>query len=124
LPTAAALAALALTAAACGGGASGLGRPGGDGNAAPGADVTVVAKDVAFVRPPSTMLAGELRVALVNQGWAEHDLTFEPPGRTVAAARGRSTDAGTVALEPGTYTVHCSVQGHRQAGMEFTVEVT
>lgn len=99
-------------------------RAAGDRDAAVGADVTVVARDVAFERPPSTMPAGELRVALVNQGWAEHDLTFAPSGRTVAAARGRSTDAGTLTLEPGTYAFYCSVQGHRQAGMEFRVEVT
>ncbi|MGH2688989.1 MAG: hypothetical protein ACRDKW_09315 [Actinomycetota bacterium] len=119
----ASLAALAV-AAACGGGASGLGPSGGDGAAVAGADVTVVAEDVAFVRPPSTMPASEVRVALVNEGWAEHDLTFERPRRTVASARGRDTDVGSVTLEPGTYTVYCSVQGHRQAGMEFTVEVT
>ena len=122
LPTVAALTAL-VVAAACGGGASGRGRA--DGSAAAGgADVTVVARDVAFVDPPSTMPAGELRVALVNEGWAEHDITFERPRRRVASARGRSTDAGSVTLEPGTITVYCSVQGHRQAGMEFTVEVT
>lgn len=41
----------------------------------------------------------------------------------VHADRG-ATEAGSFTIdEPGTYTVYCSVPGHRQAGMEATLEV-
>lgn len=87
------------------------------------ADVRVIAEDVAFVDPPQRLSAGTHTLALVNDGSAVHDVTFEgPPGR-VAAAEGGDTAVGTVDLEPGTWTVYCSVSGHRQAGMEFRLTV-
>jgi plastocyanin len=87
------------------------------------ADVTVVADDMHFVEPPSTLPAGTTIVAIDNVGDAPHDLTFEGVDGAAVGARGGQAEAGEVTLEPGTYTVYCSVSGHREAGMEFTVTV-
>jgi plastocyanin len=110
--------ALALGLAACGGAAE---------TAAPAdaaaADVTVVADDVVYVDPPAELPSGRSVLAIDNVGDAPHDLTVEGvDGATVGAAGGELT-AGEVTLEPGTYTVYCSVSGHREAGMEFEVAV-
>lgn len=86
------------------------------------ADVVVVTEDMAFVDPPTQLDAGDLSIGLDNRGDARHDVTIEDVG-TVADARGGGQDLGDVTLEPGTYTVYCSLPGHRQAGMEYEVTV-
>lgn len=83
-----------------------------------------VAVDIAFEEAPTTASAGEATIALDNQGAALHDVTFEELGdEPVVEAEGGETATGTVELEPGTLTYYCSVPGHRQAGMEGTLEV-
>jgi plastocyanin len=88
------------------------------------ADVIVVADDLAYVDPPTELPAGERRVALVNQGRAPHDLSFEGDLGTVLEVSGRGDAIGTVVLHPGTYVVYCDIAGHRDAGMEFRLTVT
>lgn len=82
-----------------------------------------VAVDIEFEEAPSTAEAGELTIALDNQGGAPHDVTIEEEGdETVVEANGGETATGTIELEAGTYTYYCSVPGHR-ATMEGTLEV-
>ncbi|MGH7488337.1 MAG: cupredoxin domain-containing protein [bacterium] len=57
---------------------------------------------------------------------APHDLSIKGPG--VATAKSQVIDSGatselTVALEPGTYQLWCSVDGHRAKGMDTTITV-
>lgn len=81
------------------------------------------AVDIEFEEAPTTAEAGEVTIALDNQGGAPHDVTIEEEGdETVAEADGGETDTGTIELEPGTYTYYCSVPGHRSS-MEGTLEV-
>lgn len=83
-----------------------------------------VAVDIAYEEAPATAEAGELTIAIDNQGGVQHDVTIEEAGdTTVADAAGGETDSGTIELEPGTFTYYCSVPGHREAGMEGTLEV-
>jgi plastocyanin len=118
LTTSATFTALALAVAACG-------VPADTASPAPvsAADVTVVADDVRFVDPPSTLPAGTSIVAIDNVGDAPHDLTVEGVEGATVGARGGEAEAGELRLDPGTYRVYCSVSGHRDAGMEFTVTV-
>jgi plastocyanin len=88
------------------------------------ADVTVVADDMRFVAPPATLAAGTTVVALDNVDGAPHDLTVEGVDGATIGARGGEAEAGELTLESGTYTVYCSVGGHREAGMEFTLTVS
>lgn len=87
-----------------------------------GESVTFVAVDIDWEDPPEEVPAGEVTLELDNQGNTFHDLTVEELGdEVVAEAEGGETDSGTVTLEPGEYTMYCSVPGHREAGMETTV---
>jgi plastocyanin len=119
LTTSAAFTALALAVAACS-------TPAETTSPAPvtAADVTVVAEDMRFVDPPTSLPAGTSIVAIDNVGDAPHDLTVEGADGAAVGARGGEAEAGELTLEPGTYTVYCSVSGHREAGMEFELTVT
>lgn len=88
--------------------------------------VEFVADDLVFDEMPAEVAAGTVEFAMDNQGDLEHDLTIEELGdqRVVARTAGGTTASGTVQLEPGTYTLYCSVPGHRDGGMEETLEVT
>lgn len=111
---------LALGIAACGGTAAPTAAPAD----AATAEVTVVADDVTFVDPPTTLPPGRFVLAVDNQGDAPHDVTVEGVDGAVVGAMGHEVAAGEVTLEPGTYTVFCSVGGHRDAGMTFEVTVS
>lgn len=107
---------------ACGGGgdegASGEPVDAGDGT------VTIEASDLAFDPEQVSAAAGEIEVELNNVGAVEHDFVVEEAGDTeVVRADPGETATGSIELEAGTYTFYCSVPGHREAGMEGTLEV-
>ena len=52
-----------------------------------------------------------------------HDFTIDELDAHVAAEAGESETGGFRADEPGEYTYYCSVDGHREAGMEGTLVV-
>ena len=107
---------------ACGGG----GDDGSSGDSTGAADgtVSVEASDLAFDPQQLSAAAGEIEVELDNVGAVEHDFVIEEAGDTeVVVAGPGETATGTIELEPGTYTFYCSVPGHREAGMEGTLEV-
>jgi len=62
--------------------------------------------------------AGEVQIALSNDGAALHNLVFEngPSSEDLNSGETSTFDVGN--LEPGTYTIFCAVPGHRDAGME------
>lgn len=104
-----ALAALAL--AGCGGGGTGASDGG-------GTTVTIATKEFAFDPASVTAPAGGFTLTVDNaKGLVEHDVTIEGEDITVLAQPGASASA-EVDLEAGTYTIFCSVPGHRQSGME------
>lgn len=72
-----------------------------------------------------TAAAGEITVELTSQEGVEHTFVVEDLGdELVVAADQGETETGTVTIEdPGTYTVYCDVAGHREAGMEASLEV-
>jgi len=73
--------------------------------------------------PANTELkqGGEYTFVVHNAGKIQHDLVFEGPN-LAGTHRTSLIDPGgeaklTVALSTGSYTLYCSVDSHRQAGM-------
>jgi plastocyanin len=73
-----------------------------------------------------TAKAGEVTIDFANQSPIPHNVTIENAGKKVAATKDVTTGAATlkVALTPGTYTFYCSVDAHRQAGMQGQLKVS
>lgn len=115
-----------IAAGACGPGApdtAGQTAPADDGDAADGT-ARFVAVDIDYSEAPTRLSAGSTTVELVNEGDLQHTVTIEElDDETVVDAAGGETVTGDVELEPGTYTYYCEVPGHRDAGMEGTLEV-
>lgn len=97
------------------------------GNGGGDAETTVefTADDMVFEDLPDSVEAGVVEFVMDNQGASEHDMTIEELGdeTVVELTPGGESGSGTVELEPGTYTVYCSVPGHREAGMEAEIAV-
>jgi plastocyanin len=70
--------------------------------------------------------AGSDTIDFTNDSSTPHDVTIEDSGGNQVAQTdvisGDTTDA-TADLQPGTYTFFCSVDGHREAGMEGTLTI-
>lgn len=81
-----------------------------------------VSVDNEFTEAPESIPAGEVIVALRNDGGAPHNVTFEEADVKVQA-QGGAAASDTFQLEPGTYTYYCDVPGHRSQGMEGQVTV-
>ncbi|MDQ2791016.1 MAG: cupredoxin domain-containing protein [Actinomycetota bacterium] len=88
--------------------------------------VTAVEKDFSIELSEKTFAPGTHTFRVQNQGSSPHDLSITGPG--VANAESQVINSGattelTVTLEPGTYQLWCSVDGHRAKGMETTITV-
>jgi plastocyanin len=81
---------------------------------------------LAYTETELTAAAGSDTIEFDNPAQLEHDVRIEDAdGNDIGGTdtiSGGST-SGTVDLEPGTYTFFCSVDGHREAGMEGTLTV-
>jgi plastocyanin len=116
-----ALASAGLALAACGGGS---------GDATTSSDPDAIqfeATDgIAYTETEVEAKAGDDTIALSNPSSIPHDVVIEDgDGNTIAqtdTVSGESTET-TAELEPGTYTFYCSVDAHRDQGMEGTLTV-
>ena len=68
--------------------------------------------------------AGEDIAIVLTSDDTLHDFTIDDLDAHVTSDEGESNEGGFTAGEPGTYTFYCSVEGHREAGMEGTLTVT
>jgi plastocyanin len=67
-----------------------------------------------------TTQAGINEIKYIDKGGA-HTLVFEEPEYAGFILEVPPDDSGKVDLKPGTYTIFCTVPGHRAAGMEATL---
>jgi plastocyanin len=110
---------------------SGIAACGGDDDddatgAATGPDrVEVVAEDLSFDADSYDASAGEVAISYENEGAIEHTLVIEGVDDFKLVVPGAGdVDEGAVDLDAGDYTIYCDVAGHRDAGMEATLEVS
>jgi uncharacterized cupredoxin-like copper-binding protein len=123
------IAALAVGLASCGG-ASGSGQGSASGSHGGAPDVVtvvnVVEKEFSITMPKETKRPGTYTFRVSNQGTSPHSLTVKGPG---VDATGSSTIAPgqtgdlTVSLQTGSYEFWCSVDSHKERGMDLIVKV-
>jgi len=109
-----------------------LGSCGGDdgaGDAAPedrgNGGVEVVARDIELGESEYDTTAGDVQLHYVNEGSIAHTLLIDDvDGFKLEVTGNGDEDQGSVELEAGTYTLYCDVPGHREAGMEATLQVS
>jgi plastocyanin len=100
---------------------------GGHGEASPVAagarEIAVSASSFTFDPTEIEVAAGEEVAIVLTSTDILHDFTIEELDAHVAAEAGETGTGGLRADEPGTYTYYCTVDGHREAGMEGTLVV-
>ena len=93
----------------------------------PEADLTVMLAD--FMIDPSDIEADGpmVTIEVTNDGPTPHNLTVrDATGAALVATEDLSSGASeviTASLEPGTYTIFCSLAGHESLGMSATLLV-
>ena len=95
--------------------------------AAPGTAMTVTESEFTITLPSKTLSAGTYTFKVTNKGKFAHNLTVDGAGvqdkATPTLAPGSTGDL-TVSLQKGSYEFYCSVDGHKEMGMDVTVQVT
>jgi plastocyanin len=70
--------------------------------------------------------AGNVRITMKNPSPVPHDVSIQGPGglnkQGPVVSKGGASQV-EAPLKPGSYTYYCSVDGHRQAGMQGTLTV-
>ena len=121
-----------LAVAACGSIALGAGGCAASGGAGPspttsGTLVTVTEKEFSIELSQTTFTAGTYTFEVTDEGTFSHNLNIKGPGISDASTQnlgiGQSADL-TVVLAPGTYELWCSIDSHREKGMDVTITVT
>lgn len=91
-----------------------------------GTVVTVTEKDFSIDVSQSDFKPGSYTFKVSNRGPSSHNLTIDGPGvkdkASDTVAGGKSGEV-TVTLTSGSYEMYCSVDGHKDNGMEKTIKV-
>lgn len=96
------------------------------GGGAGGAETVEVTESEYQIDPADpTVAAGKVTFSIANEGQQTHDIEIEGNG---VEAKSETISGGgsgelTVDLKPGTYEMYCTIDGHRQLGMEGSVTV-
>jgi uncharacterized cupredoxin-like copper-binding protein len=94
--------------------------------AASGTAITVTESEFTITLPSKTLSAGTYTFKVTNKGKFPHNLTVDGAGvqdkTSPTLAPGSAGDL-TVTLQKGSYEFYCSVDGHKDMGMDVTVQV-
>jgi uncharacterized cupredoxin-like copper-binding protein len=96
-------------------------------SASQGTPVTAVEKEFSITLSPSTFSPGTYTFNVENQGSFAHNLTINGPGVDTQATptiEGGQTGELTVTLQKGSYELWCSVDSHKEQGMDITIDVS
>lgn len=93
---------------------------GGAGAAA--SSVTLIGREFSFDPMDAAIVAGG-ELTLDNQGSIEHNIEIEGVLGFLILTQPSLQASATVNAAEGTYTIFCSIPGHREAGMEGALEV-
>jgi plastocyanin len=86
--------------------------------------IEVTATSFEFDPQEITVEAGEDIAIVLTSDDILHDFTIDELDAHVAADADETAEGGFTAEEPGRYTYYCTVEGHRDEGMEGTLVVT
>lgn len=116
-----------LALAACGSKSNGSGTSTQTtGGSAAGTAVQVTEKDFSISLDRTTFTPGTYTFEVTNDGPSSHNLTVKGPGVNNTATS--TLDSGskgnvTVTFQKGAYELYCSIPGHKERGMDLTVQV-
>lgn len=89
--------------------------------------VQVSAVEYSFTLSRTTVPAGKVVLQFVNAGQDEHNVHLEPPEGPSTEAFANTPSKGMADLQlemqPGSYTLFCSLPTHEQKGMKATLVV-
>ena len=87
--------------------------------------VPVAAAGLAYKYANAQATAGQVTLTSKNPQPTDHNISIQGPGLNQQGnvVSGGGTSKLSVNLKPGTYTFYCSVDGHRQAGMQGKLTV-
>jgi uncharacterized cupredoxin-like copper-binding protein len=87
--------------------------------------IPVAAAGLAYKYANAQASAGQVTIESKNPQTTQHDIGIEGNGinQKGAIVTSGGTSKFSVNLKPGTYTFYCSVDGHRQAGMQGKLTV-
>jgi FtsP/CotA-like multicopper oxidase with cupredoxin domain len=93
------------------------------GEAAAGAPTILLGE--LYIKGDLMVPSGTTAINVVNEGAAPHNLVFDVEGgpATSDLNGGESATLDISGLDDGTYTVYCSIPGHREGGMEATLMI-
>jgi plastocyanin len=88
-------------------------------------DIPVATAGLAYKFANAQAGAGQVTLSSKNPQATDHNISIQGPGLDQKGniVSGGGTSKLTVTLKPGTYTFYCSVDGHRQAGMQGKLTV-
>lgn len=92
----------------------------------PGGEVDIQANsDISFDSTSWGVTEGDVNFVYTDAGNLAHTLTIEgmEDEMLLRVSEDGDVDMGTVSLKPGTYTLYCTIKGHREQGMEGTLTV-
>ena len=89
-----------------------------------GSKIEVTGKEFSYDPATLTLIAGQPSlIVLKDTGTIEHDITVGDAGFKLTVAGAKSGEKELTVAKPGTYEFHCSVPGHKDAGMKGELKV-
>jgi len=85
------------------------------------AEVKIAAREFLYLPKDLSAAPGEVTFVVTNEGVIEHNFVVEDAAKAATAVipiiEPGQTAQIKATLRPGTYTIYCSLPGHREAGM-------